>query len=346
MGVLVEREVVPVGPSPIQLCVADDGAAVVALAGGGASATVLDGETAAVRANVGVGASPWNAVSRGPLMYVAISDAVQVVDVQAGQVVATIELAKGSQPKLVVPGFDRERAYSLNYGDGTVSEIDSVTNAVLRSVEVGAGPHFAHRLNGTLYVANGLSNDVALLDETSFEVLQRIPVGPGPERCVFDLQRTEVWTNNMDDGTLSAIDLSTRSVVASVHVGPEPIRLTPWDSRRRDEWGILCRTSADRPEGSITFVDGATHAVVESLALPGRAVNWNWGIGPRHSVVYVALTGDPQLAIVDAINVEMVDQARLSVQPEAAGYGPGVVISKSGGVFVACQDTVAFLTIR
>jgi YVTN family beta-propeller protein len=343
MGALVERKVVPAGPSPIQLCAADDGNLIAALAGGGTSLTILDGRTSEASAAIDVGSSPWNGVSNGPLVYLACLDAVQVVDAVAGRLVATILLAKGSRPRLVVPAFDRQRLYALNSGDGTVSAIDSTTLEVSRTIEVGAGPQYAQRFDGTLYVVSSQSNEVAIIDESGFEVIQRVPVGPAPERCVFNQNRTELWTNNMDDGTLSVVDLTSRSVVATVRVGPEPIRLTPWDSRNRDEWGILCRASIAGPEGTITFVDGATHVVTESLPLPGRTLNWNWGLGARHQVVYVTLSGDSQLAIVDAVRAEVTDMVRTSMQPEPAGYGPGIVISKWGGVFVASDDSVTFL---
>ena len=35
---------------------------------------------------------------------------------------------------------------------------------------------------------------------------------------------------------------------------------------------------------------------------------------------------------------------RVSTQPEPAGFGPSIYISKSGGVFVASHDSVTFLT--
>jgi YVTN family beta-propeller protein len=246
----------------------------------------------------------------------------------------------------VVAAFDRERAYSLNGGDETMSVIDCATNSIKESVHVGDGPQYAQRANGLLYVTDGRSNDLAIVDEASLQLLQRIPVGPAPERCVFDAERSEIWTNNMADGTLSAISLASREVVATMPVGPEPIRLTPWDSRGRNEWGVLCRSSATGPRGAITFIDGASHTVAESLQLPGRALNWNWGIGPRHGVVYVTLTDPPQLAIVDAVQVRLVDTVPLGAEPEPAGLGPGVVVSKSGGVFIACQSAVAYLTLE
>jgi YVTN family beta-propeller protein len=240
---LVERAVVPVGRGPIQLCSAADGDLIVALASGGTTLTVLDGRTAAVLSTVDIGPSPWNAIARGSRVYVALHteapaeclDAVQVVDCAAGAIEATIALLRESRPKIVVPAFERKRLYALNSGNGTLAEIDSQSNAVLRSVEVGHGPQYGQRWQGTLYVANGLSNDVSAVDEATLSVKNTVPVGRGPERCVVYKDRQQVYTNNLDDDTISVVDLRTHMESARIPVGRGPIRITPWDSRGLDE---------------------------------------------------------------------------------------------------------------
>jgi YVTN family beta-propeller protein len=352
-GTLVERAVVAiVGRGPIQLCSAAGGELIVALAGGGTAVTVLDGQTGAVLSTVEVGPSPWNAVANGSIVYVAMHteppaecvDAVQVVDCMAGRLVATIPLAAGSRPKIVVPALERQRLYCLNWGNGTVSEIGTDANTVMRSVEVGRGPQYGQRWQGALCIANGQSNDVAIVDESSFTLSGRVPVGRGPERCVVYRDRGQVYTNNLDDDTVSIVDLAAQAELARVDVGPGPIRITPWDSRGRAEWAVLCRGAAHGPSGTITFIDSGTHQVTETLGLPGSATNWNWGLGPHHQTVYVTLADEPLLLVVDAVHLKILETIRLSRLPEPAGCGPSIYVSKTGGVFVASQDSVTVLT--
>ncbi len=336
---LRERAVVRVGRGPIQLCSAADGQLIVALASGATTLTVLDGRTAAIRSTIDVGRSPWNAVAQGSLVYVAMHtdapaeclDAVQVVDCAAGHVVATIPLPAESRPKIVVPVWERQRLYALNSGSGTVSEIDLQSQTVLRSVEVGRGPQYGQRWRGTLYVANGQSNDV-------------VAVGRGPERCVVYKDHAQVYTNDLDDHTVSVVDLTTHTEAARIPVSPGPIRITPCDSRGREEWTVLCGGSVDSANGSVVLLDSATHQVTDVLQLPGPASNWNWGLGPRHQTVYVTLTDEPVLIVVDAARLRVLETIPLSAQPEPAGFGPSIYISKTGRVFVASLDSVTFLT--
>lgn len=285
-------------------------------------------------------------------MYVAMHtegpdeclDAVQVVDCLAGEIVATVRLEANSRPKMVVPAFERHRLYALNSGNGSVTEIDATTNATLRSVPVGDGPQYGQRWQGMLYVANGQSNDVAFIDEATLTVSHRVAVGSGPERCVVYKDHDQVWTNNLDDDTVSVVSLSAGVELTRIDVGRGPIRITPWDSRGRDEWAVLCRGSQDGPDGEIVFIDRASLRVTDSLALPGAATNWNWGLGARHQTVYVTLSDEPVLVVVDAARLQVLETERVSTQPESAGLGPSIYVSKSGGVFVASRDSVTFLT--
>jgi YVTN family beta-propeller protein len=349
---LVERAVIPVGRGPIQLCSVAGGELIVALAAGDTALTVLDGETARVRARVEVGRSPWNATANGSTVYVAMHtpppaeclDAIQVVDCPLGQVVATVQLPPESRPKIVVPALDQSCIYSLNWGNGTISEIDVTRLVVGRSVAVGGGPQYGQRYDGTLFIANGTSNDVAMVDEARLTVTHRVSVGGGPERCVVYRGRQRVYTNNIDDSSVSVVDLDSKRESARISAGQGPIRITPWDSRGRDEWAVLCRGLRGSDNGSIMLFDSATHEVTDTLEMPGRVANWNWGAGPRHQTVYVTLADEPCLVVVDAARMKILDTLRLSTLQEAAGVGPGIFLSKSGGVFLASEDSVTFLT--
>src|SRR5258708_595702 len=87
-----------------------------------------------------------------------------------------------SRWRTVEPAFDRRLLYCLNWGNGTVGEISTDTNTVTRFVEVGRGLQYGQRWQGALYVANGLSHDVAIVDETTLALRNRVSVGRGPER--------------------------------------------------------------------------------------------------------------------------------------------------------------------
>jgi YVTN family beta-propeller protein len=338
---LVEQKVVPVGAGPVQLCNADNNKLIAAMANGGETLTLLDGDTADVRATITLGRSPYSAIARGPLLYVAMYaeppaeclDAVQVVDVTTAQVVATIRLPHGSRPRRLVGAFDRQRIYSFNWGTGTVTEIDAATNSLMRSVEVSPAPRYAKRDKGVIYVADAQSNEVLIVDEETLTIKQRVPVGRSPVRCV--LGRDHLAVINLLDDTVSFVDVSSGRVAKTVSVGHEPIRVTDWHSRGRNEWAILSRASQGGPNGVVTFVDGDTFEVTENVELPGRAANWNWGPGPYQTVALITLAEDRQLMIMDAVRPAVVGSVPLSHAAEPSGAGQGLGVSSSEAIFIA-----------
>jgi YVTN family beta-propeller protein len=72
--------------------------------------------------------------------------------------------------------------YVSNGKDGSVSVIDTATNAVVATVPVGKRPwNMAITPDGAkLYVANGRSNSVSVIDTAANKVIREIPVGALP----------------------------------------------------------------------------------------------------------------------------------------------------------------------
>jgi YVTN family beta-propeller protein len=55
--------------------------------------------------------------------------------------------------------------YVANYGEGTLSVVDSRTNSVLAMIPVGQGPQWlaVNPWNGNLYVTNSISGTVSVV---------------------------------------------------------------------------------------------------------------------------------------------------------------------------------------
>jgi YVTN family beta-propeller protein len=77
---------------------------------------------------------------------------------------------------------DGKRVYVSNGKDGSVSVIDTASNAVVTTIPVGKRPwNMAITPDGSkLYVANGRSNSVSVIDTASNTVSKEISVGEMP----------------------------------------------------------------------------------------------------------------------------------------------------------------------
>jgi YVTN family beta-propeller protein len=74
----------------------------------------------------------------------------------------------------------------------------------------------------TLYVADNLANDVALIDTTNGALIATVPVGSFPYTPLVSRDGKRVFVSNWGDATISTIDVANRSVVATIKVGDHP----------------------------------------------------------------------------------------------------------------------------
>ena len=86
------------------------------------------------------------------------------------------------KPMNVLLSPDASRLYVSTGRGHQVFTVDTATNKVLSSVEVGARPWgLALSLDGkSLYTANGPSNDVSVVDLATNAVTKKVKAGKGP----------------------------------------------------------------------------------------------------------------------------------------------------------------------
>src|SRR5712692_1233232 len=125
------------------------------------------------------------------------------------------------------------RAYVTNEFSNNVSVIDTTTNTVIRTLNVGGGPRPVEVTpNGRFaYVANhgANPNTVSVIERTADAVVATITVGTGPTRVGFSINSACAYAVNEGSNNISVIDTSSMTVVATVDTGlaPRPGAITP-----------------------------------------------------------------------------------------------------------------------
>jgi YVTN family beta-propeller protein len=123
------------------------------------------------------------------------------------------------------------QAYITNLNDSTVSVIDTASNTVTATVQVGNFPNgVAVTPDGAhVYVANVFDNTVSVIDTATNAVTATVAVGMFPFGVAVTPDGTQVYVANQGDGTVSVIETASNIVTATVTVGlsPEGIAVTP-----------------------------------------------------------------------------------------------------------------------
>jgi YVTN family beta-propeller protein len=175
----------------------------------------------------------------------------------------------------VFPGA--QRILTTNVNSATVTVLDK-TNGPARAPEGAPAPH------GPPPVPPGGD-----WNETV------IPVGRGSEGFDVSPDGKEAWVANAGDGTISVIDLATKSVTTTLNVevrGANRLKFTPDGSR------VLVTA------GSLVVLDPSTRTVVKRLT----NVHGSGGIlmEPDGARAYVACSPDNYVAVIDLKTLEMV----------------------------------------
>ena len=181
---------VPVGREPEGVTTAPDGLVYVT-SETDARVSIVDPKAAKVVANIDTGSRPRGVIFSRDGSRAFVSDeadaTITVIDTQKKAALDRITLpATGTgmppRPMGLALSPDGKQLYVTTGRAGSVAVLDAGSHAILRMIlGVGARPWgIAVGANGTLYTANGPSNDVSVIDPDSGHVLTRLRVGNLP----------------------------------------------------------------------------------------------------------------------------------------------------------------------
>jgi YVTN family beta-propeller protein len=272
---------------------------------------------------------------------------VGIIDPAAGRQVATIE-ESGVTGHEVIASPDGRTAYVPIYGDSgvgkpgsdgqTLDVIDIASRRRTATIDLGRGerPHCpVFGPDGRLYVTTELSQSITIIDPLTHSIVEKIPTGQ-PESHMLALTRDgkRAYTSNVGPGTVSAIDLATRKVVAVIKVSAKAQRIALSVDDRRV-------FTADQTEPRLAVIDTATNTVSEWVDLPGIA--YGTAPTPDGRWLLVTLISVNKVAVVDLQSLKVVRTLDVPKAPQA------LVVRPDGlAAYVSCDAShkVAVLDLK
>jgi len=190
---------------------------------------------------------------------------VAVIDLASNTVTGTITVGHAPYAVAIAPsgGF----AYVTNRDDGTVSQINTVTDTVIEDFEAGDTPEGVFVGFGQIYITNDVSETVSVYREIDFQPLATLPTGGSPLSVAVSPDGLSGIIGNDADGTVTIINTDVNSVRATATVGSNPAGIAiTHDSTR----AVVANTTA----GSITIVplDGSPPLNISVLGSPSGVV--------------------------------------------------------------------------
>lgn len=190
-------------------------------------------------------------------------------------------------------------AYIANAGDGTISVVDTATNA-LAGPAISATGSSPLRIAVTpdakrLYVAT--SNGVSVFDTSSKALLSTVAIAGGAQSVAVTPDGKRAYAANAGLNTVSVIDAATNTATGLVTVGafPRHVTMAPDGARAYVSGGL----------GSVWVIDTATNSLVTTIGpLPASNV-MGAAISSDGRRLYVATsnTGDFGMASLNALSI-------------------------------------------
>lgn len=160
---------------------------------------------------------------RGRKVYAAIpaSDAIEVIDVAAGEATDRINLTLGDNPRELAVTPDGQTLLAVNAGSNTVSVIDLVTLSETGRIAVGNGPAsiLPDPRGRRAYCFNSLSATISVIDIPNRALVRTLSVDPGPLRGHFNRRGDRFYVIHEWSSYVSSVDAATLSVARRMPVG-------------------------------------------------------------------------------------------------------------------------------
>lgn len=167
--------------------------------------------------DIGISASDGIAVSKdGKFIYAGNGDGgnIVVVDSSTGEKVKEVKTGRNVHGIDITPDGKYVYVASGDLKDGEeynyVSIIDTKTNSIVGQItsDWKSPSHIDFSEDGKFaYVSNVISNEVAVVDTSTRQVIKEIPVGNIPNENEPSNDGSKLYVANVGDGTLSVINL-------------------------------------------------------------------------------------------------------------------------------------------
>lgn len=210
------------------------------------------------------------------------------------------QITVGDTPRGIAVDSTRQRVYVANYGSGSVSVIDSQTNAVIETIPgLTAANSIAHdSLHNVLWVTNYTTNQVTPIEVngngTEFTVLPAIDVGAGPWGVAYSLPHGQLYVVNSLDDSVSVIDVMSQTVVTTLdndfnrpfHLAASPVT------------GKLY--VANFGNNTVTVINGNT--VTKVVELYDSSQPYGIAVDEQRNLVYVATVAANRIVALGSLN--------------------------------------------
>jgi YVTN family beta-propeller protein len=216
--------------------------------------------------------------------------------------------------------------YVASFGAHEVNVIDSASGQRIGSVDVGGNAHHIAVSPDERYVliAVGDANSVAILDtasvphafhESRSPLIAQIPVGKGPSFAVFTPDSRKAYVTNMNDNTISVLDMATMTISTTISVGQMP------DHTAITQDGRFVYVTQGQ-SNDVAVIDTATDQVIATIPV-GKGPHGIASVdSQRQQLIYVGNRGETTLSVINVSTNKVINTVEIGTKAEHITASP------------------------
>lgn len=287
------------------------------------SLAIVDAAAGKLLATVRTGEQPQEvAVStEGKLAFVSNYGAgeaghtLSVIDIAARREIRRVDLAPLGRPHGLWAA--NGKCWFTAEGNQAIGRYDPATNRVDRIVGTGQGrTHMLLALpdESRIFTSNMDSNTISIIEPLGLGYWKQmaVAVGKGPEGFDLSPDGRQIWAANSGDGSISVVDVATRSVVHTFRVQ------TKRSNRLKFSPDGRLALITDVEAGELLVLERSTRKELKRLPLGRQPAGIL--ITPDSARAYVAVTGDDNVAVINLGTLELIDRLRTGAGPDGMAW--------------------------
>lgn len=304
---------------PDPLVALPNGSKVYVLNTSSGTVSVISTASNTVTATLTVGTSTGLAMAVSPdgkRVYAStdyLQGKVAVIDTTSDTVLTTYIVGRG--PQTIAVSTDGSRVYTSNYGNNSVSVINTVTGAVTTigissGTAAGTNPYsLVLSPDGSrIYVSNYNTNTVSVINTSTNAVIATIPVGSAPRKLQINHSGSMVYVPNYLTNNISVISTGSNSVVRTFPVGsgPREIAISTDDT-------LVYVTNGST--NTLSVIDAVNNTVSSPITVGTNP--WGLVLSNDGSKVYVANPSSNNVSVINTGTKTLVSTLSVGAGPRS-----------------------------
>ncbi|SFV34070.1 YncE family protein [Hyphomicrobium facile] len=213
-----------------------------------------------------------------------------VIDTDVDEIAGKIKIP-GKPAAFTINSISGE-AFATLPDSGEIAVINLRGRRLARVLKIGGQPFgVASRADGRLFVGDWSANRVSIVDQTSGDVIARIPVGRSPAHLTLTRDGARLYVADREANSVAVIDAKRFEVLTEIPVGRAPFALA---------------LSSDEKQLAVANVQSATLSIVDTSKLEirssaaTRAMPYGVAITHDDAVVLVSNQQGGSISVIDA----------------------------------------------